>query len=171
VIISSSKLWSSVCSFNFFVTINPITALQPLSTHSKLFQYSHVKSVNNFFRWSFISREHLYYVLVTRQNCDWKLLYFMFRIVFWDVQLFYTAVHPRRQLWTSYSPSWESEISHVYSSSCRTRVLSVWPRLPLNWCPFNYIQRFDLNFPLNNMCITHPQFRISQTFWYCDPHD
>jgi hypothetical protein len=25
----------------------------------------------------------------------------MFRIVFWDVQSFYTAVHPRRQFWTS----------------------------------------------------------------------
>jgi hypothetical protein len=32
----------------------------------------------------------------------------------WNVgrQLFYTAVHPRRQLWTSYSPPWELEISH-----------------------------------------------------------
>jgi hypothetical protein len=31
----------------------------------------------------------------------------------WNVgrQLFYTAVHPRRQLWTSYSPPWELEIS------------------------------------------------------------
>jgi hypothetical protein len=57
----------------------------------------------------------------------------MFRAVFWDVlpckiivdrrfrsayclhhqgrQSFYTAVHPRRQLWTSYSPPWEPEIS------------------------------------------------------------
>jgi hypothetical protein len=43
-----------------------------------------------------------------------------FRIVFWDVlhlwnvgrQSFYTAVHPRRQFWTSYSPPWELEISH-----------------------------------------------------------
>jgi hypothetical protein len=33
----------------------------------------------------------------------------------WNVgrQLFYTAVHPRRQFWTSYSPPWELEISHV----------------------------------------------------------
>jgi hypothetical protein len=42
-----------------------------------------------------------------------------FRIVFWDDdggsmylwnvgrQLFYTALHPRRQFWTSYSPLWE----------------------------------------------------------------
>jgi hypothetical protein len=31
----------------------------------------------------------------------------------WNVgrQLFYTAVHPRRQIWTSYSPPWEPEIS------------------------------------------------------------
>jgi hypothetical protein len=32
----------------------------------------------------------------------------MFRIVFWDVlpsTIFYTAVHPRRQFWTSYLPS------------------------------------------------------------------
>jgi hypothetical protein len=31
----------------------------------------------------------------------------------WNVgrQLFYTAVHPRRQFWTSYSPPWELEIS------------------------------------------------------------
>jgi hypothetical protein len=64
----------------------------------------------------------------------------MFRIVFWDVlpckvivgrrfrgvyclwkvgrQLFYTAVHPRRQFWTSYSPPWELEISHVKSNVC-----------------------------------------------------
>jgi hypothetical protein len=27
-------------------------------------------------------------------------------------QSFYTAVQPRRQLWTSYSPPWELEISH-----------------------------------------------------------
>jgi hypothetical protein len=63
----------------------------------------------------------------------------LFRIVFWDVlpckitvetiipddggstylwnvsrQLFYTAVHPRRQFWTSYSPPWEHEISHYW---------------------------------------------------------
>jgi hypothetical protein len=56
-----------------------------------------------------------------------------FRFVFWDVlpchrpddggstylwnvgrQLFYTAVHPRRQIWTSYSPPWELEISHFF---------------------------------------------------------
>jgi hypothetical protein len=32
----------------------------------------------------------------------------------WNVgrQLFYTAVHPRRQFWTSYSQPWELEISH-----------------------------------------------------------
>jgi hypothetical protein len=32
----------------------------------------------------------------------------------WNVgrQLFYTAVHPRRQYWTSYSLPWELEISH-----------------------------------------------------------
>jgi hypothetical protein len=27
---------------------------------------------------------------------------------------FYTTVYPRRQLWTSYSPPWELEISHTY---------------------------------------------------------
>jgi hypothetical protein len=33
----------------------------------------------------------------------------------WNVgrQLFYTAVHPRRQFWTSYSPPWELEISQT----------------------------------------------------------
>jgi hypothetical protein len=33
----------------------------------------------------------------------------------WNVgrQLFYTAVHPIRQFWTSYSPPWEPEISHT----------------------------------------------------------
>jgi hypothetical protein len=48
----------------------------------------------------------------------------MFRISFWDDdggsthlwnvgrELFYTAVHPRRQFRTSYSPPWELEISH-----------------------------------------------------------
>jgi hypothetical protein len=43
----------------------------------------------------------------------------MFRVVFWDIlpckmivdQSFYTAVYLRRQLWTSYSPLWELEIS------------------------------------------------------------
>jgi hypothetical protein len=28
-------------------------------------------------------------------------------------QLFYTAVHPRRKFWTSYSPPWELEISQI----------------------------------------------------------
>jgi hypothetical protein len=51
----------------------------------------------------------------------------MFRVVFWDTlpckiiidlwnvgrQLFYTAVYLRRQLWTSYSPPWELEISQT----------------------------------------------------------
>jgi hypothetical protein len=34
----------------------------------------------------------------------------------WNVsrQSIYTAVQPRRQLWTSYSPPWELEISHRY---------------------------------------------------------
>jgi hypothetical protein len=33
----------------------------------------------------------------------------------WNVgrQSFYTAVHPRRQFWTSYSPPWELKISHT----------------------------------------------------------
>jgi hypothetical protein len=33
----------------------------------------------------------------------------------WNVgwQSFYTAVHPRRQIWTSYSPPWELEISLI----------------------------------------------------------
>jgi hypothetical protein len=30
-------------------------------------------------------------------------------------QSFYTAVHPRRQFWTSYSPPWELEISHMHA--------------------------------------------------------
>jgi hypothetical protein len=36
----------------------------------------------------------------------------------WNVgrQLFYTAVHPRRQIWTLYSPLWELEISHILSN-------------------------------------------------------
>jgi hypothetical protein len=49
-----------------------------------------------------------------------QMLWQMFRAVFWVVlpckmivdQSFYTAVQPRRQLWTSYSPPWELEISH-----------------------------------------------------------
>jgi hypothetical protein len=34
----------------------------------------------------------------------------------WNVgrQSFYTAVYPRRQLWTTYSPPWELEISQTY---------------------------------------------------------
>jgi hypothetical protein len=33
----------------------------------------------------------------------------------WNVgrQLFYTALHPRRQIWTSYSPPWELEVCDV----------------------------------------------------------
>jgi hypothetical protein len=57
----------------------------------------------------------------------------MFRVVFWDIlppssgsthlwnvgrQLFYTAVYPRRQLWTSYSLPWELEISQKLSAQC-----------------------------------------------------
>jgi hypothetical protein len=36
---------------------------------------------------------------------------------FWNVgrRLFYTAVHPRIQIWTSYSPPWELETSHVWA--------------------------------------------------------
>jgi hypothetical protein len=33
---------------------------------------------------------------------------------------FYTAVQPRRQLWTSYSPPWELESSQILLNSCRT---------------------------------------------------
>jgi hypothetical protein len=38
------------------------------------------------------------------------------RTYLWNVgrQLFYTAVHPRRQIWISYSPPWELEISHIF---------------------------------------------------------
>jgi hypothetical protein len=40
------------------------------------------------------------------------------RTYLWNVcrQLFYTAVHPRRQFWTSYSPPGELEISHFLYS-------------------------------------------------------
>jgi hypothetical protein len=39
----------------------------------------------------------------------------------WNVgrQLFYTAVHPRNQFWTSYSQPWELEISHLYELTDR----------------------------------------------------
>jgi hypothetical protein len=62
----------------------------------------------------------------------------LFRVVFWDIlpckiivvrrfrcayglgrQSFYTAVYPRRQLWTSYSPPWELEISHLTTVSAQ----------------------------------------------------
>jgi hypothetical protein len=71
-----------------------------------------------------------------------SIISYSLRIVFWDVlpckiivdqrcrpddegsthlwnvdrQLFYTAVHPRRQFWTSYSPPSELEISHRITS-------------------------------------------------------
>jgi hypothetical protein len=40
----------------------------------------------------------------------------------WNVgrQSFYMAVYPRRQLWTSYSPPWELEISQVTFTSPQT---------------------------------------------------
>jgi hypothetical protein len=45
----------------------------------------------------------------------------------WNIgrQLFYTAVHPRRQIWTSYSPPWELEISHnrcIFATWLRTNL-------------------------------------------------
>jgi hypothetical protein len=48
----------------------------------------------------------------------------------WNVgrQSFYTAVHPRRQFWTSYSPPWELEISH--SSYCVYKKLMTFSTLP-----------------------------------------
>jgi hypothetical protein len=45
----------------------------------------------------------------------------------WNVgrQSFYTAVYPRRQLWTSYSPPWELEISQdTVKYSCANQVIS-----------------------------------------------
>jgi hypothetical protein len=50
------------------------------------------------------------------QRKKWTRL--MFSAVFWVVLpckmiSFYTAVQPRRQLWTSYSPPWELEISQM----------------------------------------------------------
>jgi hypothetical protein len=43
----------------------------------------------------------------------------------WNVgrQSFYTAVHPRRQFWTSYSPPWELEISLTELYSLQLRLL------------------------------------------------
>jgi hypothetical protein len=47
----------------------------------------------------------------------------------WNVgrQLFYTAVHPRRQFWTSYSPPWEVEISEfcAFVNLCTSLLFSV----------------------------------------------
>jgi hypothetical protein len=83
----------------------------------------------------------------------WFLLWtgiISFRIVFWDVlpckmivdrrfmddggsthlwnvgrQSFYTAVHPRRQFWTSYSPPWELEISGIISLNSVNKLMVV----------------------------------------------
>jgi hypothetical protein len=43
----------------------------------------------------------------------------MFRIIFWDVgrQSFYTAVHPRRQFWTSERRKLHNEQLHILYSS------------------------------------------------------
>jgi hypothetical protein len=56
-----------------------------------------------------------------KDNKETGIFTMVFRVVFWDSthlwnvgrQSFYTAVHPRRQLWTSYPPPWELEISQV----------------------------------------------------------
>jgi hypothetical protein len=42
----------------------------------------------------------------------------------WNVgrQLFYTAVHPRRQFWTSYSAPWELEISQTLHNLYLSRI-------------------------------------------------
>jgi hypothetical protein len=78
---------------------------------------------------------HIYLLLRNIITNYFKRIPIKFTFVFWDVlpckifidrrfrgtcclhhrsvgrQLFYTAVHPRRQIWTSYSPPWELEIS------------------------------------------------------------
>jgi hypothetical protein len=89
----------------------------------------------------------------------------MFRVVFLDIipddggsthllnvgrQSFYTAVYPRRQLWTSYSPPWDLEISHfgqifdrkitqISTSSISLIICSyLWTylwQLPVRMCP------------------------------------
>jgi hypothetical protein len=56
----------------------------------------------------------------------------------WNVgpQLFYAAVHPRRQIWTSYSPPWELKISislQVVKSANLKHLLH--PQLPDNYNP------------------------------------
>jgi hypothetical protein len=51
----------------------------------------------------------MYQVLKKSSGCKiWQL----YAINMVNTDVFYTAVQPRRQLWTSYSPPWELEISH-----------------------------------------------------------
>jgi hypothetical protein len=67
--------------------------------------------------------------------------------------LFYTAVHPRRQIWTSYSPPWELEISH--QSLCATLnmflismrwdyVSELWPPTGLLFAPHTIYEYGEL---------------------------
>jgi hypothetical protein len=44
-------------------------------------------------------------------------------------QSFYTAVYPRRQLWTSYSPPWELEISQNVKCVLLLPLVPEWPYL------------------------------------------
>jgi hypothetical protein len=50
-------------------------------------------------------------------------------------QLFYTAVHPRRQFWTSYSPPWEPEISHNFTWSPLSPSSGRYVRKLVRWQP------------------------------------
>jgi hypothetical protein len=60
----------------------------------------------------------------------------------WNVgrQLFYTAVHPRRQFWTSYSPPWELEISRRLLSCSREFGIPFFAIKP-NWKSIDIVRK------------------------------
>jgi hypothetical protein len=116
----------------FYSPSVPLFFPECLNSISCLFRSRMTKLLGNMYQGTVIADNILLLTLT-----HFKVGCFKFRIVFWDVlpckiivdwrfrgtcclhhpwnvgrQLFYTAMHPRRQFWTSYSPPWELEISH-----------------------------------------------------------
>jgi hypothetical protein len=67
-----------------------------------------------------VSEVRAAFVIITRRSDDVGSTYL------WNVgrQLFYTAAHPRRQTWTSYSPPWELEISPLHWINRDTKLIN-----------------------------------------------
>jgi hypothetical protein len=97
----------------------------------------------------------------------------------WNVgrQLFYTAVHPRRQIRTSYSPPWELEISHTWRWSLEGFSLRrSWPTFqrcllpPSSWRPVIALAVETVSIPKHRSTSTrlhHPIFQKTSCSLVC----